>query len=66
MSLRALLTYFNHQKVKTGCDRVSVEDRFAGLIPTVGTAHNQGSSCSSFELSTENELPKNVQLCLTF
>jgi len=27
---------------------------------------NQDSSCSSQELSTESELPKNVQLCLTF
>ena len=27
---------------------------------------NQDSSCNSSELSTESELPKNVQLCLTF
>jgi len=27
---------------------------------------NQDSSCISKELSTESELPKNVQLCLTF
>ena len=27
---------------------------------------NQDSSCNSPELSTESELPKNVQLCLTF
>ena len=27
---------------------------------------NQDSSCNSQELSTESELPKNVQLCLTF
>jgi len=27
---------------------------------------NPDSSCYSQELSTESELPKNVQLCLTF